>query len=105
MIDSAWVPIRYWDFQDVPRAFLVRSAGALYFFDCPFDDFLDEYPDLYDVYLLTTEAGPLPEREDSSDLRRVDALVGRIPVSRVRFDQTRRAGIHESVFELLPTAG
>ena len=83
----------------------MRSSGALYFFDCAFDDFLDEYPDLYDVYLLSTEPGPLPEREDSADLRRADALVGRIPVSRVRFDQTRRAGIHESVFELLPAPG
>ena len=51
-----WTPIRYRDFFDIPRAFVVEYTGDLYFFDCPFDQRVDEYPDHYDVYRLETSA-------------------------------------------------
>ena len=69
----------------------------LLYFDCPFDEARDDYPDVFKVALLRgTEASSLPE-----DWRKLDlvANLGSIPVSAVHFDETRR---REAVIEGLP---
>jgi hypothetical protein len=45
----------YRDFFDVPRALILEHAGAVYFFDCPFDHSADEYPGFYRVYEMAEE--------------------------------------------------
>ncbi|HEY3135996.1 MAG TPA: hypothetical protein VGL29_08205, partial [Blastocatellia bacterium] len=48
----SWPTIRYRDFYDVPRIFIMTYNSKLYLFDCPLDDELDEYSDRYRVYQL-----------------------------------------------------
>ncbi|MBI3437578.1 MAG: hypothetical protein HY054_02795 [Proteobacteria bacterium] len=42
-MSSEWLPIRYRDFWDLPRAFSVDYDGKTYFFDCPFNESIDDY--------------------------------------------------------------
>ena len=48
-MSEEWNPIRYRDFYDFPRAFVVEHAGELLFFDCLFSDTLDDYGKEYVV--------------------------------------------------------
>jgi hypothetical protein len=54
--DRGWLPIRYRDFWDLPRAMVVEWPGVSYFIDCIFDQGLDEYSRHYRVYQLPLEA-------------------------------------------------
>jgi hypothetical protein len=95
------IPIRYRDFHDVPRAFVVEHAGSTFFFDSPFDEEADEYPDTYRVYTLDpARAMGLGERS-WVDLASDGRLIGEIPVDRVRFDATKRAAIDDGVFGMI----
>ena len=96
----AWIPIRYRDFYDFPRAFLVVHGGATYFFDCPFDEEAEDYSDTYRVYRLPS--GSVPEDGASwHGLERLGRLVGQIDVEHVRFDETRRAAVDDSMLRSL----
>ena len=96
----AWLPIRYRDFYDVPRAFLVDHGDATYFFDCPFDDQADDYPRVYRVYRLPH--GSASNNSSSWEgLERLGPLVGHVDVDRVTFDRTRRAAVEDSILESL----
>lgn len=96
------VPIRYQGYWDIPRIILVRYRGQLYLFDCPFSEELDDYPDVYSVYTLPD----IPDEETPDDwttlVPRATALLGTVPVKRVRFDSTRRKTIGAEVFDLIP---
>lgn len=96
-----WLPIRYRGYWDVPRIFLVRHANNLYLFDCPFSEELDDYPDVFTVYLLPE----IPDAATPNDWTTLPALalnvVGRVPVSAVQFDPTRRAAIAADVFDVI----
>jgi hypothetical protein len=48
----AWLPIKYREFYDVPRAIVVERDGELYLFDSSFDGDADEYPAYFGVYRL-----------------------------------------------------
>ena len=98
-------PIRYRDFWDVPRIFFVEEAGRLYLFDCQFDEVTEDYPDVYQVFLMP----PLSEADYAGSwaplYQRATAKVGEVPVAAVRFDPTRRQAIDPVVFaalQLLP---
>ncbi len=54
MIDK-WFPIRYREFYDFPRAFVVEHENDLLLFDCPFSDDLDDYPTEFTVYRVDDE--------------------------------------------------
>ena len=41
-----WATIRYRDFYDIPRIFIVTLNGKLFLFDCAFDDEIDDYSEL-----------------------------------------------------------
>jgi len=97
----SWIPIRYRDFHDVPRAIVAEHDGSTIFLDCPFDDLADEYPDVYRVYRLDpARATGLGERS-WVDLANDGRLIGEIPVDRVRFDATKRAAIDDAVFGMI----
>lgn len=96
-----WILIRYRDFHDVPRAFVVEHAGSTLFFDCPFDGLADEYPDVYRVYRLDPARATALGEGAWADLAGDGSLIGEIPVDRVRFDATKRAAIDDAVFGMI----
>jgi hypothetical protein len=97
----ALIPIRYRDFYDVPRAFVVQRAGSLHFFDCPFDDRIDEYPDRYTVYRLDATLSPALDVGSWESLANKGERIGEVPTQCVQFDPTRRAAIDDSIFALI----
>jgi hypothetical protein len=97
----AWIPIRYRDFYDVPRAFVIEYGGTVFFFDGGFDERLDEYPDRYRVYKLNPDRSGDLEHSSWEGLESSGVLVGEVPVSQIRFDDTLREAVDDSVFERL----
>ncbi|MGQ0641015.1 MAG: hypothetical protein ACT4P6_09650 [Gemmatimonadaceae bacterium] len=91
-----WLPIRYREFYDVPRAFVVGHRGAQLYFLCAFDEESDEYPEVFRVYRLPDDAVASVEHESWMGLEEAGTFIGEVPVGRVRFDETRRAAIEES---------
>ena len=88
----------------MPRCIYVPSGGSAYLFDCPFDEALDDYPECYDVYLM-----PLMSHEQMRALRgalsdQAIRRLGRVLVSAVRFDTTRRKEIDLDVLQQLDTS-
>ena len=99
-----WSPIRYREFYDVARMFLVERAGTTYLFDGHFDVAADKYPDRYRVYRLAPAAAA-EAREGGSDwtgLERAGSFIGEVLVADVPFDATLRAAIDDVVFDRLP---
>lgn len=93
--------IQYRDFYDVPRIFLVNHRGTLYLFDCPFHQELDEYPDIYKVFVLPSDAGSDLSGSWDDLASRATAYVGEVPVRSVQFDSTRRREIDANVIDEL----
>jgi hypothetical protein len=98
-VSSEEVPISYADFYDVPRAWLMTWEGETLFFDCPFDEALDDYPDEYVVYRLFREVPRDSVMLDWSSLRLHGVELGAVAVASVRFDATRRRSVIVSSVE------
>jgi hypothetical protein len=95
----AWAPIRYREFWDVSRIFLVPYQGKWFLFDCPFDEVTEDFPDSYRVYMI-----PEPSEEElvgSWDKLHEKAIrcFGAVPIARVRFDPSRRREIDTGVLD------
>jgi hypothetical protein len=89
-----WAPIRYRDFYDVPRIFILKASGDWLLFDCPFDEATDEYHDDYAVYLLeATTAAALDGGAWPSPASTLKTPIATVPVSAVTFDPTRRHAV------------
>lgn len=93
-MSTSYAPTRilaYREFYDIPRAFVIEpKRRCLLFFDCPFDERLDDYPGFFDVYLLhDLSASVLPQDWRGLSARAVGPL-GRVMVTALRFDETRR---------------
>ena len=98
---ARWIPIRYREFYDVPRAFVTTHEGRTFLFDCTFSEELDEYLAEYAVYRLGDE---IRDGIDSISWKGISEgleRVGTIPVAAVVFDATKRASISADVFDLL----
>lgn len=96
-----WAPIRYREFWDVPRIFLVCHQDKWFLFDCPFDEASEDFPDFYRVYII-----PEPGEEElagSWDKLHGKALhyVGEVSIPRVRFDSSKRREIDTSILDEL----
>lgn len=98
---TSWLPIRYRGYWDIPRIFLVRQAGQLFLFDCPFDHDLDDYPDHFTVYRLPDIADEDTPDDWTTLPGRAVRTLGRVPTAAVRFDPTRRAAIDAATFDAL----
>jgi hypothetical protein len=99
-----WLKIvDYGDFYDVPRCIVVERNEALYALDCPFDDELDDYRSDYEVIRLPDTARELAATRFTpwQAVLAMGKSIGRIPVDAVRFDDTRRQAIDDSVFGLI----
>jgi hypothetical protein len=100
-MSTQWAPIRYRDFYDIPRAFVVERLDDLLFFDCPFDDTLDEYGTEFIVFKVKDDYKNRVDQPSWTDLRHYADRIGIVPVSAVKFDTTKRQAIDTSVFALL----
>ena len=95
--EDEWIAIRYGAFWDVPRTFHLRWHGIDLIFDSEFDESLDEYSPEY----IVVRVASAPPEKGTSWATSIDSgvLVGRMPVDRVRFDETRRRFVHRPSVE------
>ena len=99
---AVMVPFRYGGFWDVPRSIVLRYRRKLLLLDSPFDDSLDEYPDIYTVYELSDAVvpslavGPWSFLGDTG-LR----ILGTVEIKNVKFDPTKRARLDAMVLNPL----
>ncbi|HEY2852439.1 MAG TPA: hypothetical protein VGJ18_06305 [Gemmatimonadaceae bacterium] len=93
-----WLSIVYRDFYDVPRAFIVERNAELYFFDCPFSDELDDYPQAFNIYRLPEESREGLDTQSWAGLQARGEFVGTIPIKLVEFDNSKRESIRSSTF-------
>lgn len=100
---TTWLPIRYREFYDVPRSFVVEHGGASYLFDCVFDEKTDDYPGTYQIYRLARDRLSAVDAPGSwAELAEGATHVGEIPTAAVRFDETRRQAVQDEVTNWLP---
>jgi hypothetical protein len=97
--------IKYFSFWDVPRTFVFERGGKLYVLTSEFDDDLDEYPDDYEVFVVSG----IGNLSVVSDWKSIEPLpktsVGRVPVSSVRFDKSLRKYVDDSFLGTIPRPG
>jgi hypothetical protein len=93
-----WLPIKYREFYDVPRAIVVAYGEKIYFFNCVFDSMLDEYSECYKVYGLRRDAVNTITAPAWVGLENRGVLIGELPVSKMKLDSTKRQLINVSVF-------
>ncbi|MDP1847588.1 MAG: hypothetical protein Q8K79_07340 [Solirubrobacteraceae bacterium] len=97
-----WLKILdYGDFYDVPRCIVVERDGALYAFDCPFDEDIDDYRASYEVFRLPDSARDIATQRSVpwDEVLRLGERVGTVAVSTIRFDTTKRNSLHQDAFE------
>jgi hypothetical protein len=106
---SEWVAIDYRHYWDVPREFVVRRGNDAYFFECAFDESLDDYPPNFCIYRIPAAAVELPT-ERWGEFREIGERFSDISVDQLRFHVEPIAEhpmhrslrfIHESVFDIL----
>ncbi|SRR6266478_3637717 len=81
--------IKYFSFWDVPRTFAFERGGKVYVLTSEFDDDLDEYPDNYEV-LVVSGIRDLSSVSDWNSIERLPKTrLGSVLVSSVRFEGSR----------------
>ena len=93
-----WLPIRYRDVYDVPRAMVVEHEGRLYLFDCLFDYDVDDYEDDYTIYLIPDDLRDDIDTMSWTDLGHRSERVGVVATALVEFDETKRNAINARIF-------
>lgn len=98
-------PIKYFSFWDVPRTFAFEQAGMVYVLTSEFDDDLDEYPDDYEVFIVSGIAN----LSVVSDWKIIEPMpktrVGKVPVAAVQFDESRRKFVESSFLDRIQQGG
>jgi len=97
-----WKSIRYRDFWDQPRIFVVEDAGDTLLFDCKFDDEVEDFPDDYQIYILPPLSAEDYESSWAPFRDRAIAYLGSVPLNAVRFDPTMRQAIDASILDRFP---
>jgi hypothetical protein len=94
------LPFSYGEFYDFPRMIRFCFEGNWYFLRSEFDDAKDDYDDSYKTYRLPyrTEEEILSHPNYWMDLSNADYL-GRITVTELGFDETRRKSIGAHLFK------
>ena len=91
------IPIKYRDFYDVPRMFVVSFHEKQFLFDCPFNEETEEYQNFYYVNLMPKLSEF--DLEGSWDLLTEKAVLrlGSITVSDVNFDEIFRKYMNPAI--------
>jgi hypothetical protein len=92
MDDADWLAIDYRGFYDLPRLIRVGFEGAVLFFDCSFNEALDDYEDHYTVYRV----GGV-DAQHANDWRAYLTpanRIGTIKVGDLQLDRTLRQYLH-----------
>jgi len=93
--------IKYMGYWDFPRIFLTRYEGRTFLFDCAFDEALDDYPEVFKVFLMPDlRDDELPKDWTTLEQKAIRYL-GEVPTNRVQFDATRRQSIDTVVLDEL----
>ena len=88
----------------MPRYMLLRYREKTLLLQSPFDDAMDEYPDIYSVYEVPDTISQSVLGGDWTPLKDADLrFVGEIPISTVAFDPTKRSTLDSSCLEPLFT--
>ena len=99
---AVMVPFRYGGFWDVPRSIVLRYRRTLLLLHSPFDDELDEYPDVYSVYELPEAVLPSLAAGSWSFLEGTPLKqLGTVKIKDVKFDPTRHARLDATVLDPL----
>ena len=94
--------ILYSGFYDAPLAFVTNHQNKQYlFWRGFFDEQLDDYPDDYKVFVLPDLSEEQINESWISLPERAVAYVGKVSMSRVAFDPTRREAIDTGTFDLI----
>jgi hypothetical protein len=101
---NGWTSIRYKGFWDVPVIFLAQYNGHTFLFERSFDEHLDDYRESYRVYLMPDLTDEELPKDWTTLPQKATGLLGEIPVTRVRFDPTRRREVEIGVLEELMTS-
>jgi len=104
MNETFWLPIKYHEFYDVPRSIVVQHNNVLYLLESSFNDNTDEYSSVFKVYRLPIELWDQLDTLDMrswNDLRLAGVYIGEVPVANVELDETKRAFLHKSTFQVL----
>jgi hypothetical protein len=96
-MNGEWLTITYRDFYDFPRAFVVEHHGEVFFFDCPFDEKLDDYPSEFRVYRLPSNVAKQLTETSWVGLADSGQFLGSVPVTRVQFDNSKRQSVNSTV--------
>ncbi|HEY2370094.1 MAG TPA: hypothetical protein VGH87_27035 [Polyangiaceae bacterium] len=99
MEENDFAPIQYAGFYDVPRVFLVESGQQHLLFVSHFDESIDDYEDVYTVYVMPSGFRPPPTWEALESM--AERRLGTIKVSDVTFDESLRKGISIDTFRLI----
>jgi len=92
--ESVMVPFQYREFYDVPRCLIVHYQRSLILLQSTFDEQLDDYESDYSVYRLPDSVEEALLGDSWKFLDDVSkTFIGRIPVSAVRYDSTKREGL------------
>jgi hypothetical protein len=93
--------IKYFSFWDVPRTFAFERGGRVYVLASEFDDDLDEYPNDYEVFVVSG----IGNLSVVSDWKSIEPLlktsIGRVLVESVRFDESLRKYVDGSFLDTI----
>ncbi|HUB51902.1 MAG TPA: hypothetical protein VL986_07140 [Terracidiphilus sp.] len=96
------IPFRYGGFWDVPRPILLWYREMTLLLLSPFDEKIDEYPDVYTVHQVPDAISQSVLNGDWALLEGAELrFVGEIPISTVAFDPTKRLMLDSSCLEHL----
>jgi len=91
--------IIYRDFWDVPRIFVASFRGRQYLFDCRFDESIEDYANVYQVYVMPN----LDQKDLKGPWDKLSEMakehLGEVPVSSVQFDESKRRAIDPEIIE------
>jgi hypothetical protein len=94
------VPFVYRDFYDVPRLVVFQYEGRCILLESAYDAGLDDYSSDYTVFQLNVrELVNLPE--SWVDIGEGATRLGRIPISKVLFDPSRRRLVDPAMLQAL----
>ncbi len=93
-------PFVYGAFYDVPRAIMLRYKGKSFFLHSRFDEEIDDYSEHYSVYEIP-ESANIDAQQGSWDFLKTTKMlaVGRVAVSSVLFDPTKRTYLDASFLD------